>query len=57
MKDLTNKFVVTNRQIEVNTDKLEDMLIAKLSLTRESVFTWDEYSGAVRNTLSTPGGC
>ena len=48
MKDLTNKFVVTNRQIEVNTDELEDMLIAKLSLTRESVFTWDEYSGAVR---------
>jgi len=48
MKDLTNKFVVTNRRLEVNTDELEDMLIAKLSLTKDAVFTWDEYSGAVR---------
>ena len=42
MKDLTNKFVVTNRQIEVNTDELEEILTGAFALGKDALFSWGD---------------
>ena len=47
MKDLTNKFVVTNRRMELSLDEVEDILTSTLTLGKDATFAWDDYGRTV----------